>query len=161
MMHTMAAERDAAPGAVDGSMFNRMAIAVLALIGVLISTYMTAYKFGALGDIVCGTGGCQMVQNSPWAVFMGLPVPVIGLAGYGALMVIAMAGLQPSLARQRAVPALIAAGATVGLAFSAYLTYLEAFVIHAWCRWCIGSAVLAVLIFLFAIPEFRRMRGAA
>jgi hypothetical protein len=53
----------------------------------------------------------------------------------------------------------LAGGATIGLLFSAYLTYLEAFVIHAWCRWCIASAVLAVLIFIFTLPEFRRLRS--
>jgi uncharacterized membrane protein len=141
--------------------FNRMAIATLALVGVLISFYMAAYKFGFLGEIACGDGGCTRVQNSPWAVFMGVPVPVLGLAGYAALLAAAVAGLQPAFARSRAVPLVLIAGAGIGLAFSAYLTYLEAFVIHAWCRWCIASAVLAILIFLFAIPEFRRLRSAA
>lgn len=145
---------ESAPGTM-----NRMVIAVLALIGVLISLYMAAYKFGLLGEIACGSGGCSRVQNSPWAVFMGVPVPVIGLAGYGALLAASLAGVH-ALATSRLVPLVIAGGAVVGLAFTAYLTYLEAFVIHAWCRWCITSAVLAVLIFVFAIPEFRRLRGA-
>jgi uncharacterized membrane protein len=161
MSSATAVEYEVADEPVVDSMLNRMVMAVLALIGVLISTYMAAYKFGALGDIVCGTGGCQTVQNSPWANFLGVPVPLIGLAGYAVLMAVAMIGLQPAFARRRAVPVLLTAGATIGLAFSAYLTYLEAFVIHAWCRWCIGSAVLAVLIFLFALPEFRRLRGAS
>jgi uncharacterized membrane protein len=146
------------PGVAE-PMFNRMAIATLALIGVLISLYMSAYKFGFVGSIACGAGGCDMVQNSPWAVFMGVPVPVIGLAGYVALLVTAIAGVQPGLATARAVPLILVAGALTGLGFTAYLTYLEAFVIHAWCRWCIASAVLAVLIFVFAIPEFRRLRS--
>jgi uncharacterized membrane protein len=136
---------------------NRMLVAVLALVGVLISVYMSLYKFGALGEIVCGTGGCSTVQNSPWAEFMGVPVPLLGLVGYGALMVTAMVGLQPSFAGRRVVAIIIASGATIGLLFSAYLTYLEAFVIHAWCLWCVGSAVLATLIFIFALPEFRRL----
>jgi uncharacterized membrane protein len=88
-----------------------------------------------------------------------VPVPVIGLAGYVALLVTAIAGLQPALATARAVPVILGAGALIGLGFTAYLTYLEAFVIHAWCRWCIASAVLAVLIFVFAIPEYRRLRS--
>lgn len=143
--------------AAAGAPVNRMVVAVLALVGVLISVYMALYKFGALGEILCGSGGCSTVQNSPWSDFMGVPVPVLGLLGYAALMVTAMMGLQPSFAGRRAVAAVIAAGATIGLLFSAYLTYLEAFVIHAWCRWCIGSAVLATLIFIFALPEFRRL----
>jgi uncharacterized membrane protein len=140
---------------------NRMAIAILALIGILISVYMSAYHFGMMGAIVCGTGGCETVQNSPWAKFMGVPVPLIGLAGYGALFVAALLGVQSRLADGRAIPAVLLGGATIGLLFSAYLTWLEAVVIHAWCRWCIGSAVLAVLIFLFALPEIRRLRESA
>jgi uncharacterized membrane protein len=140
---------------------NRMVVAVLALTGVLISLYMTAWKFGFISQLACGSGGCSLVQNSPWAVFLGVPVPVIGLAGYGALLVAAVAGVQPALERSRVVALAIAAGAVAGMLFTAYLTYLEAFVIHAWCRWCITSAVLATLILVFALPEFRRLRRSA
>lgn len=139
-------------------MTNRMAITLLALVGVLISLYMSAYTFGLLGEIVCGAGGCETVQHSPWARFMGVPVPLIGLAGYGALFGTALAGVHAT--RSRLVAFVLLAGATIGLLFSAYLTYLEAFVIHAWCRWCIASAALAVLIFLFSLPELRRLRSA-
>jgi uncharacterized membrane protein len=150
------------PEAAEGTatvMLNRMAIAVLALIGILISLYMSAYSFGFMGAIVCGDGGCQVVQDSPWARMYGVPVPVIGLLGYGALFVLALAGLQPALAGGRAVPLLLAGGAAIGLGFSAWFTYLEAFVIHAWCHWCVASAVVTVFVFLFTLPEFRRLRG--
>lgn len=140
-------------------MLNRMAVAVLALIGVLIATYMSAYKFGLLGSIVCGTGGCETVQNSPWSVFMGIPVPVIGLAGYGLLLVTSILGLQPRFEDDRRVSIVLIASATIGLAFSMYLSWLEAAVIHAWCRWCIVSAILATLIFVSTLPEFRRIRS--
>jgi uncharacterized membrane protein len=141
-------------------MLNRMAVALLALIGLLISAYMAAYKFGLLGTIACGSGGCETVQNSPWAVFAGVPVPVIGLLGYGALLAAALLGIQPRFTDDRRVAMVLVAGASVGVLFSAYLTWLEATVIHAWCRWCIVSAVLATLIFIFTLPEFRRTRSA-
>ena len=137
---------------------NRMAIALLALVGLLVSLYLSAYKLGIIGSIMCGTGGCERVQNSPWAEFIGIPVPFIGLVGYGALFALSLLGLQPRFGHDRRLPALLLAGATVGLVFSAYLTYLEAAVIHAWCRWCIVSAVLATLVFLAALPELRRLR---
>lgn len=138
---------------------NRMGIALLALVGVLISIYMSAYHFGWLGSIACGTGGCETVQNSPWADFAGVPVPIIGLIGYGLLMVLSLLGIQDRFEDDRRIPLLLTSGAVIGLAFSAYLTYLEAPVIHAWCRWCIVSAILATLIFVFTVPEFRRIRG--
>jgi uncharacterized membrane protein len=138
-----------------------MAIALLALVGVLISAYMAAYRFGLLGTIVCGTGGCETVQNSPWAVFLGIPVPVLGLIGYGLLVVTALLGLQPRFSEDRRIAMLLLVAAVAGAAFSGYLTYLEASVIHAWCRWCIVSAVLAGLILLFALPEIARLREPA
>ncbi|MGH7449034.1 MAG: vitamin K epoxide reductase family protein [Longimicrobiales bacterium] len=138
-------------------MLNRMAIALLALLGILISVYMAAYSFGLLGSIVCGTGGCETVQNSPWAVFLGVPVPIIGLVGYGGLFALALLGIQPRFEDDRRIALLLIAGAAAGAAFSAYLTYLEATVILAWCRWCIVSAILAGLILLFTLPEFRRI----
>jgi uncharacterized membrane protein len=139
---------------------NRMAIAVLALVGLLISAYMGAYSFGLMGDIVCGSGGCNIVQDSPWAKLYGVPVPALGLVGYAALLIAAVAGLQPALVASRTVSFVLVAAAVIGLGFSAYFTYLEAFVIHAWCRWCVGSAVVTVLIFLFALPELRRLRSS-
>jgi uncharacterized membrane protein len=54
---------------------------------------------------------------------------------------------------------LLAAMATVGFAFTVYLTALEMFVIHAWCRWCLGSAVIITLIWLVALPAARRSRS--
>jgi uncharacterized membrane protein len=86
-------------------------------------------------------------------------VAIIGLAGYGALFATALIGLQSGFGTARAVPIVLAGGAVGGLAFSAYLTYLEAFVIHAWCQWCVVSAALAVLVFILALPEFRRLRS--
>ena len=138
---------------------NRMVIAVFALFGVLISLYMLLYHLGMLGSILCGSGGCETVQNSPWANFLGVPVPLIGLLGYGALMAAALAGLQPALAGDRRIPLVLVTGAVIALVFTAYLNYIEAFVIRAWCRWCIGSAVVVGVLFLATIPEFARTRG--
>lgn len=140
---------------------NRMVVAVLALIGMLISTYMLLYHVGLIGSIMCGTGGCQTVQNSPWADVLGVPVPLIGLLGYGVLFLAALIGTRAGGLADRRIAAVLVTGAVIGAGFSIYLTYLEMYVIHAWCRWCIGSAVVAGLLFLAVIPEFARMRGSA
>lgn len=153
-------ERDEAPVA-SRPPVNRMAIAVLSLIGLLIATYMSLFKMGLLGYVVCGDGNCDRVQNSPWAVFLGVPVPYIGFLGYLALMATALAGMQPRFLADRRVSLVLLAGALIGLIFSAYLTYLEAAVINAWCRYCIASAILATLIFLSAIPEIGSLRRRA
>lgn len=153
-------ERDEAPAA-SRPPLNRMAIAALSLIGLLIAAYMSLFKLGVFGVIACGAGDCDRVQNSPWAVFLGIPVPYIGFLGYLALMVTALAGMQPQYLADRRVSLVLLAGALIGLLFSAYLTYLEAAVINAWCRYCIASAILATLIFLSAIPEIGSLRRRA
>ncbi|HEX2081014.1 MAG TPA: vitamin K epoxide reductase family protein [Longimicrobium sp.] len=137
---------------------TRMAIALLALAGLLISSYLTMYKLGMLGEIQCTIGGCEKVQTSRWATFLGLPVSAWGLGAYLALLVIAMLGVQPRFVRERWVALALFGVSAVGVAFSAYLTYLEAFVIHAWCQWCVISAILITLIFLLSLPGLRQAR---
>ncbi|HSJ15703.1 MAG TPA: vitamin K epoxide reductase family protein [Longimicrobiales bacterium] len=134
-----------------------MALAVLALLGVLVSLYMSLYKLGLIPEIACGGGSCSRVQNSPWAMFLGVPVPFLGLAGYGALLAAALFGLQPDRQDDRRISIVLLAGAVLGFGFSLYLTYLEAVVINAWCRWCVASAIIATLILLAAIPEIRKI----
>lgn len=140
---------------------NRMAITVLALIGTLISLYLTLHKLGYIGSLLCGTGACEVVQTSKWAVFMGVPVPYLGLLGYGLMTVLGIVSLQAGKLESRTITLALIVVSLGAFAFSIYLSALEHYVIHAWCRWCIASAVVATLIFLFSIPEYRRLRRTA
>jgi len=138
---------------------TRMGIALLALVGVLVSTYLMLHRLGYIGSLACGVdGGCSTVQSSEFATFVGIPVPLVGLVGYGALMAVALASISPRWQDSRALAALLFGMAGVGFLFSAYLTALEAFVIHAWCRWCVASAIIATLVFLLALAELPRLR---
>lgn len=138
--------------------FNRMAITLLALIGALIALYLTLHKLGVIGTLACGTGSCEVVQTSKYAVFLGVPVPYWGIAGYAVLTTLGLISLQPRYIDSHAVRIALIVTATAAFVFSAYLSALEQFVINAWCRWCIASAVVATLIFVFTLPEFRRLR---
>jgi len=132
-------------------MKHRMTIAVLSLAGFFVSLYLWLWKVGLLGTIACGDGGCETVQLSEHAVFLGLPVAFHGMVGYLVLMIVSFAGLQPRWAERREPTQLLVLFAGVGVLFAGYLTYLEAAVIHAWCRWCVVSAALIVLIFVTGI----------
>ena len=138
---------------------NRQIVAAVALIGVFIATYLLLYKLGAFGAILCGTGGCETVQNSPWAYFLGIPVAAWGLAGYLAILVLALLGTGDGFGGTRWISWGLLLLTGIAVAFSAYLSYLEEFVIHAWCQWCIASAVLSVAAFAAALPEVRRLRS--
>ena len=140
-----------------------MAVAVFALVGFLIAGYLLLYKFNVLSAIACGSGSCERVQSSPWAIFVGIPVPVWGGVGYLGIFVLALIGLQPGFVDNKLVSLLLFGSAAFAFGFSMYLTYIEAYVIDAWCRWCVASAVAATLVFIAALPEVPRLlkRGDA
>ena len=137
-------------------MIYRMGAALMSLLGLFVSAYLYLYKIGRIGTLACGSGGCETVQNSPWSRFAGVEVALIGILGYGLLFLVAMLALQPGLAPRRWPADLLAALAAVGVLFTAYLTWLELFVIHAICRWCVGSAVIIVSVLVLALLARRR-----
>ena len=138
---------------------NRMVIAALALVGIFVALYLFAHNLGLGGPMVCGVGDCAAVQSSIYAKVGPVPVSSIGLVGYIALLVLSFMGIQPGRRDSRAIGGLLIAGAFGGTVFSAYLTYLEAAVIHAWCQYCVISAILITLIFFAALAEVPRLRG--
>ena len=140
---------------------NRMVLSILALLGLFVGLYMWAYAAGLTGPVLCSAGDCEAVQSSEFSRIVGVPVAAFGVVGYLALLVVALMGLQPGFQGSRLIPAFLLGGGVVGVVFSGYLTYLEAYVIHAWCQWCVSSAIIMVLAFLVSLPEVKRMRGSA
>jgi uncharacterized membrane protein len=138
---------------------HRQGIAILALAGFFISTYLWLWKIGRLGTLQCGSGGCERVQTSVYADFLGIPVALYGVAGYAALLAVSLVGLHGRFLESRAPTLLVFALASVGLVFTGYLTYLEAAVIGAWCRWCLASAGVIVAIWAAAVAGLRRRPG--
>jgi len=135
-------------------MRHRQAIALLALVGLFVAVYLWLHAIGIGGAIKCGaSGGCEVVQTSRWAVFLGQPVALYGVIGYVVILIVALAALRPVALVQRGWGVLLVGLATVGALFTAYLTYLELFVIHAICRWCFGSAVIITVIWVVAMLE--------
>jgi uncharacterized membrane protein len=125
--------------------------AAVALIGLGIATYLTIVHYAG-GSPVCAIAhGCSVVQHSDYAAVAGIPVAVLGLAGYVAILA--------SLARDdetaRTATAFIA---LAGLGFSAWLTYVEVGVLHAICIWCVGSAICMAV--LAALSVTRLLRSA-
>lgn len=126
-------------------MSTRYLLFIIAFLGLLVSGYLfVTYLSG--GPIRCGDGhGCEVVRGSAYSNFFGIPTPAYGLLFYVAL------GLGAALwsdGSHKLVYLFLLITTGIGLAISLYLTYLEAYVIHAWCRWCVVSAVLTVLAFL-------------
>lgn len=128
-----------------------MAASILSLIGFFVAFYLLLWKIGVLGELACSTGGCETVQTSKYSSFLGLPVALYGAAGFVSLLVLSLVGLQPRWLERREPTILLTVLSGIGVAFSAYLTYLEASVIHAWCQWCIASAIIITAVFTFSL----------
>lgn len=113
-------------------------IALLAVIGVVVSAlalqvhYSTAVQACSINE----KWDCGIVNHSPFADIAGLPVAIIGIAGY-----LALAGL--ALTRQRA---LLFLATLVGLGFALRLTFIEEYVLMVWCLYCVISQVVIGLI---------------
>ncbi len=142
-------------------MIPRMGAALLSLAGLFVSLYLYLYKIGRIGTLACGSGGCETVQTSPWSRFAGVDVALVGVVGYAGLLLVSLAALHGGSTTRRWPPTVLAALAGIGVLFTLYLTYLEVFVIHAICRWCVGSAAIITGIFILALFDLRRAAGRA
>lgn len=130
-------------------------IAALALIGVFVATYLTLYKVGVIGELTCSVKGCETVNSSRWATFLGFPVAAWGVAFYAAMLVVALIGTSRSYEGERNISQALTLMSGIGVLFSAWLTYLELFVIHAICMWCVTSAVIVTIIFILSLRDMR------
>lgn len=130
----------------------RILLPVLSLIGLGVAAYLTFVETTQT-QAVCGpVGNCNAVQDSQYASILGIPVGLIGLAGYiGILAAWAVQYYGPQGLRRPAAIALWVM-AWLGVLFSIYLTFLEPFVIGATCMWCLSSAIIMTLILWMATP---------
>jgi uncharacterized membrane protein len=137
---------------------KRMVIAALSLAGVFLAAYLALYKLGYIGTLACGTGGCEKVQTSRWSLFLGLPVALWGVGYYIAMFAVAAAGSFGALAESRAVSQALVTMSGWGVLYSGWLTYLEFARIEAFCRYCVVSAVLVVVLFALSAVDLRERR---
>jgi uncharacterized membrane protein len=125
-------------------------IAILALLGIGVSGYLTyTHLFGA--PIFCGgASSCELVNSSRYAFLGPIPVALLGLIGYAAILALSFIPTN----EDRQWPAQLIFGvALIGVLFQLYLTYIELFVLHAICYWCVASQIIILLIFILSLPR--------
>lgn len=126
-------------------------IALVAGAGVAVSSVSLYHHFGTSKTSFCTFGesfNCDIVNRSAYSTVLGVPVALIGILGY--LLILALA----TVYREKAETAgMLLVASLGGLAFALYLTYIEGFVLHAWCILCLtslglilGEAVLGALV---------------
>ena len=131
---------------------RHLLVAGLALVGLGIATYLTIVHYTGASPVCAVNHGCETVQKSKYAELGGIPVALIGLAGYvGILGSFLIRGENGRLAR--------VALTVIGFLFSAYLTYLELFVIDAICQWCVASAILMTALLVASVYDFLSPRS--
>jgi uncharacterized membrane protein len=123
----------------------RAAIAGVAVVGGAIAAYLTVVHYSHLAPI-CTSGGCEKVQKSSYATAGGIPVAVLGLVAYVAVLLTAVL---------RGVPAALAGAviALAGTAFSGYLLWAQIARIHAICQWCVGNDVVIAVVAILCVAR--------
>jgi uncharacterized membrane protein len=126
---------------------------VIATLGLGLAGYLTYVHYAGI-KIACvqGHDECAAVQSSVYSKVAGVPVAVLGLCGYFAILCTLLA---PDRERTRLATMAFALG---GFGFSAYLTYREVFSLEKICEWCVGSAILMTV--LMALSVWRFLLGA-
>ena len=128
----------------------RRATAAVALAGLGIAAYLTIVHYTGAAPACAIAHGCEVVQSSAYAKLAGIPVALLGVVGYLAIL----ASLVRDDESARTATAFLS---IVGLGFSAWLTYVEVGELNAICIWCVGSAICMTLL---AVLSVTRMLGA-
>jgi uncharacterized membrane protein len=129
----------------------RLAVALVATAGLGVAAYLTWVHYHPEALVCTRGGGCETVQRSHYAVLLGIPVAVYGVAAW--LAVLVLVGWDTATARALAFA--VAVGAA---AFAIYLVVLQLAVIDAVCLWCLANDV--VLVPLLALLTVLRLRTA-
>jgi vitamin-K-epoxide reductase (warfarin-sensitive) len=119
-------------------------IGILAVCGIVVSSVSLQHHFATSKTAYCDLGAmlnCDIVNRSKYSSILGVPVALIGMLGYAALV-----GLATVYRDRPQTPALLLVGSTVGLAFALYLTYVESRILGVYCILCLTSLTLIAAI---------------
>ncbi len=112
----------------------------LAVVGLGVAIYLTYIHYAGIKPACTAGGSCLKVQSSVWSELAGVPVALMGLIGYVAILgSLVLPDREPT--RQATLVLTL-----IGFGFSGYLTYRELFSIHAICEWCVSSAIILTLL---------------
>ncbi|MGQ9573152.1 MAG: vitamin K epoxide reductase family protein [Dehalococcoidia bacterium] len=138
---------------ITGDFLRWVALAVLAIAGMGVAAYLT-YSHYADQPIACaGLSGCEAVQNSEYSEMAGIPVALLGVLFCAGLLGLVL-GRAARLPLTGEWGSLVAFSMTsVGVAFAAYLTYIELFVVEDICIWCTSFAGIVAVAWLIALVD--------
>jgi uncharacterized membrane protein len=129
---------------------------IAAIIGALDATYLTWIKLSH-NETQCapGLGDCFTVNTSRYSELFGIPVAIFGLATYLLIIAILLLKSRSEFLRENGTMAIFGIS-LIGVIYSAYLSYLEEYVIHAWCPYCVVSAIMITIIFILSVLHLKQ-----
>jgi uncharacterized membrane protein len=129
----------------------------LAALGGLISIYMTIYKWTDNNTMCLGSGSCATVNESAYSEIFGIPVALVGVGGYLAMLAVLLLETYGKNGFFKKNGPLTVFGLGVGgFGFTLYLVYVEAFILKAWCPFCVGSQITMTILFVITIIRLVR-----
>jgi uncharacterized membrane protein len=131
----------------------------LAVLGALDSAYLSYIKLAHVNAFCSNVGDCDAVNSSTYSEVFGIPIALFGLGAYLAIAVLLVLEDRAPVLKEWA-PLAVFGLALTGTLYSAYLTYVELFVIFAVCPYCVLSAVLITGILVLSIIRLAQ-RGSA
>lgn len=136
--------------------WRRWVLPVLAGLGILDSLYLSWVKIANAKPFCGNIGDCDAVNSSVYSAFMGIPIAFLGVAMYAVILGLALWGDRLPAGLDRYAPLAIFGISLGGVLYSAYLTYVELYVLEAICIYCVISAILISLIFLWSLWTLMR-----
>ncbi len=133
--------------------FRITSVILLAMIGLGVSLYLLTVHWGWWQAVCLGVGDCELVNTSRYSEFLGIPVALLGALNYAAIGIMGVCILGGFYDEYVRLAQFFLA--VVGIAFSAYLTYIELYVLYEVCPWCVFSAIVITLIAILSGWELR------
>ncbi|NTW09566.1 MAG: vitamin K epoxide reductase family protein [Anaerolineaceae bacterium] len=135
--------------------WSRKIMLVLIVVGLLVAIYMTIYKWTNNNSMCLGSGDCSTVNASPYSEIYGIPVALVGVGGYAAILFLLLMESRNDFVRQNGTLFVFGLSLT-GFIFTVYLVYVEFAVLDAVCPFCLTSQIVMTIIFILSIIRLIR-----
>ena len=127
----------------------------LTILGLLVALYMTVYKITNNAAMCVGSSGCSEVNASRYSEINGIPVALLGVIGYAAILALLFLEQRPGIFQQNGTMMFFGIS-LLGFLFTLYLIYVEVALIKAYCPFCLASQALMTIIFIISVVRLIR-----
>ena len=127
----------------------------LSILGLLVALYMTVYKITNNESMCVGSSGCSEVNSSRYSEINGIPVAVLGVLGYAAILALLFLEQRPGIFQQNGTMMFFGVS-LLGFLFTIYLIYVEVALIKAYCPFCLTSQAVMTVIFIISVIRLIR-----